>query len=103
MLMLPDAGRPAQAVSPVRHSSHPLINCCLYRTSAREELRLQVGTLRFDLNTLSSKLDKSKRKQVNDQKKVFLKEVGPPPPQATPICKLDLHAMCGCLCCPSAI
>ena len=47
----------------------------LSRTSAREELRLQVGTLRFDLNTLSSKLDKSKRKQVEGLKKTFLKEV----------------------------
>ena len=47
------------------------------RTSAREELRLQVGTLRFDLNTLSSKLDKAKRKEVDTLKKTFLREVRP--------------------------
>ena len=57
---------------------------CLHRTSAREELRLQVGTLRFDLNTLSSKLDKTKRKQVGDLKKTFLKEA------STPLCRLSM-------------
>uniref|UniRef100_A0A0D6R181 Oxygen-evolving enhancer protein 3, chloroplastic n=1 Tax=Araucaria cunninghamii TaxID=56994 RepID=A0A0D6R181_ARACU len=45
-----------------------------YWTSAREELRLQVGTLRFDLNTLSAKLDKTKRKAVGELKKTFLKD-----------------------------
>ena len=49
----------------------------LCRTSAREELRLQVGTLRFDLNTLINKLDKTKRKQFGDLKKTFLKNVCP--------------------------
>ena len=36
----------------------------LRRTQAREELRLQTGTLRFDISTLASQLDKSKRKEA---------------------------------------
>ena len=37
---------------------------CPCRTQAREELRLQTGTLRFDISTLASQLDKSKRKEA---------------------------------------
>jgi len=37
---------------------------CLRRTQAREELRLQTGTLRFDISTLAGQLDKSKRKEA---------------------------------------
>ena len=36
----------------------------MYRTLARQELRLQTGTLRFDIATLAQQLDKSKRKEA---------------------------------------
>ena len=36
----------------------------LRRTLAREELRLQIGTLRFDIATLAQQLDKSQRKEA---------------------------------------
>jgi hypothetical protein len=36
----------------------------LRRTLAREELRLQVGTLRFDFATLAQQLDKAQRKEA---------------------------------------
>lgn len=42
-----------------------------YWTSAREELRLQLGTLRFDLNSLASNLEKPKRKAADEAKKAF--------------------------------
>ncbi len=48
----------------------------LCRTEAREELRRQVGTLRFDLNTLASaKGDKASRKAALDLKKNFFAKV----------------------------
>lgn len=47
-----------------------------YWTEAREELRRQVGTLRFDLNTLASaKGDKASRKAALDLKKNFFAKV----------------------------
>ena len=48
---------------------------CRNRTSAREELRLQLGTLRFDLNILASALDKPKKKAAEAAKKAFLSKV----------------------------
>lgn len=46
-----------------------------YWTEAREELRRQVGTLRFDLNTLSAQLPKDARKEAEALKKAFAAEV----------------------------
>lgn len=46
-----------------------------YWTEAREELRRQVGTLRFDINTLSAQLPKSARKEADALKKAFVTEV----------------------------
>ncbi len=45
------------------------------RTNAREELRLQAGTLRFDLNTLIAQKDKPSRKAAEALKKDFLLKV----------------------------
>ncbi|KAK9827271.1 hypothetical protein WJX81_006704 [Elliptochloris bilobata] len=45
-----------------------------YWTAAREELRLQVGTLRFDLNALAESKDKASRKKALSLKKDFLKK-----------------------------
>lgn len=47
------------------------------RTQAREELRNQVGNLRFDLNTLieSSSKSKADKKQAQSLKKDFLIKV----------------------------
>ncbi|KAK9797396.1 hypothetical protein WJX73_003240 [Symbiochloris irregularis] len=50
-----------------------------YWTDAREELRLQLGTLRFDLGVLGEQLDKTKRKEVQGLKKSFFAAVRPPP------------------------
>ncbi|EIE25851.1 photosystem II oxygen evolving complex protein PsbQ [Coccomyxa subellipsoidea C-169] len=46
-----------------------------YWTNAREELRLQAGTLRFDLNTLIAQKDKISRKAAEALKKDFLLKV----------------------------
>jgi len=48
------------------------------RTAAREELRLQVGTLRFDLNALAEGKDKASRKKALGLKADFLKKARPP-------------------------
>ena len=50
--------------------------CC--RTEAREELRNQVGNLRFDLNTVIETSSKSKadKKDAQFKKKEFLAKVG---------------------------
>jgi len=46
------------------------------RTEAKEELRRQVGTLRFDLNTLASaKGDKAAKKAALAARKDFIKAV----------------------------
>ena len=45
------------------------------RTSAKEELRLQLGNLRMDLETLSAQLPKEERKKAKALNKTFLKEV----------------------------
>lgn len=50
--------------------------CACHRTNAREELRLQAGTLRFDLNTLIAQKDKPSRKAAEALKKDFLLKVG---------------------------
>ncbi len=46
-----------------------------YWTEAREELRRQVGTLRFDLNTLAEAKPKEARKIALDAKKTFIAQV----------------------------
>jgi photosystem II oxygen-evolving enhancer protein 3 len=46
-----------------------------YWTEAREELRRQVGTLRFDINSLSAQLTKAERKEADALKATFVKEV----------------------------
>lgn len=50
----------------------------MLRTEAREDLRNQVGNLRFDLNTLIEKSSKSKadKKAATQLKKDFLIKVG---------------------------
>ena len=45
------------------------------RTEAREELRRQVGTLRFDLSSLAAGLDKPKRKEAARLQKDFFQKV----------------------------
>lgn len=50
------------------------VACDARRTAAREELRLQVGTLRFDLNALAEGKDKAGRKTALALKKDFLKK-----------------------------
>lgn len=46
-----------------------------YWTEAREELRRQIGTLSFDINTLASSLGKADRKEVEGLKKTLKAEV----------------------------
>jgi len=46
-----------------------------YWTEAREQLRRQVGTLRFDINSLSAQLPKDARKEAEALKKAFAAEV----------------------------
>ena len=46
-----------------------------YWTEAGQELRRQVGTLSFDLNTLSAQLPKAERKEAEQLKKTFREEV----------------------------
>ncbi|CAL5218479.1 g165 [Coccomyxa viridis] len=46
-----------------------------YWTEAREELRRQVGTLRFDLSSLAAGLDKPKRKEAARLQKDFFQKV----------------------------
>jgi hypothetical protein len=49
---------------------------CPCRTEAREELRRQVGTLRFDLNTLASaKSSKEEKKAALALRKDFITSV----------------------------
>ena len=47
------------------------------RTEAREELRRQIGTLRFDLSSLAAGLDKPKRKEAARLQKAFFQKVTP--------------------------
>ncbi len=47
------------------------------RTEAREELRRQIGTLRFDLSSLAAGLDKPKRKEAARLQKAFFQKVSP--------------------------
>lgn len=60
-----------------------LIRGPVCRTEAREDLRNQVGNLRFDLNTLieSSSKSKADKKAATQLKKDFLIKVGPHAPQ----------------------
>merc|ERR1719359_1680834 len=46
-----------------------------YWTDAKEALRLQVGTLRFDLNTLAGAKPKAEKKAALAAKKQFLKDI----------------------------
>lgn len=48
------------------------------RTEAREELRRQVGTLRFDLNTLASTKSKEAKKDALAARKEFIRAVSGP-------------------------
>jgi photosystem II oxygen-evolving enhancer protein 3 len=50
------------------------------RTEAREELRRQVGTLRFDLNALASTKTKDEKKKALALKKEFIAQVSVGPP-----------------------
>ena len=69
---------------PVRCGHHEAHCCCICaaplccRTEAREELRNQVGNLRFDLNTVIETSSKSKadKKDAQFKKKEFLAKVG---------------------------
>ena len=68
-----------------------------YRTEAREDLRNQVGNLRFDLNTLIEGSSKSKadKKSATQLKKDFLikvERVSTTPP--LPSCSKAVHALC---------
>ncbi len=45
------------------------------RTEAREQLRRQVGTLRFDLNTLAETKPKADKKKALELKKDFIANV----------------------------
>lgn len=58
------------------------------RTEAREELRRQVGTLRFDLNTLASTKPKDAKKDALAARKEFIRAVSVPCLQArvSPCC-----------------
>lgn len=56
--------------------SLPTASC---RTEAREELRRQVGTLRFDLSSLAAGLDKPKRKEAARLQKDFFNKVSSSP------------------------
>merc|ERR1739848_387548 len=46
-----------------------------YWTEAKEALRLQVGTLRFDLNTLAATKSKSEKKSALAAKKKFFDDI----------------------------
>merc|ERR1739848_434337 len=46
-----------------------------YWTEAKEALRLQVGTLRFDLNTLAETKSKTEKKAVLAAKKQFFTDI----------------------------
>merc|ERR1712093_913244 len=46
-----------------------------YWTEAKEALRLQVGTLRFDLNTLSETKSKAEKKTALEAKKQFFSDI----------------------------
>merc|ERR1712118_248812 len=46
-----------------------------YWTDAKEALRLQVGTLRFDLNTLAGTKPKAEKKAALAAQKQFLKDI----------------------------
>merc|ERR1711977_789584 len=46
-----------------------------YWTKAKEALRLQVGTLRFDLNTLAESKSKTEKKSVLAAKKQFFNDI----------------------------
>lgn len=52
-----------------------LLLLCVIRTEAREELRRQVGTLRFDLNTLASTKGKEAKKDALAARKEFIRAV----------------------------
>ena len=72
---------PALIARTVRHILAPgirqLTRCATppLRTEAREELRRQVGTLRFDLNTLASTKAKEEKKVALAARKEFLAAV----------------------------
>lgn len=51
---------------------------CTCRTSAREELRGQVGNLRMDIGNSAATLDKASKKKAIDLSKKFYAKVLPP-------------------------
>lgn len=71
-----------------------LMKGAVCRTEAREDLRNQVGNLRFDLNTLieSSSKSKADKKAATQLKKDFLIKVGPP--RASQLYTLFVVAVC---------
>jgi hypothetical protein len=60
------------APSHFRKGTSPCTPC---RTEGREQLRRQVGTLRFDINALADTLPKAGKKDALAAKKVFISEV----------------------------
>jgi hypothetical protein len=61
------------------------------RTEAREELRRQVGTLRFDLNTLASTKPKEAKKEALAARKEFIRAVS----ANTSLLFVQLRPCCG--------
>lgn len=66
--------RIAESVRRIESELEPVIQKA-YWTEAREQLRRQVGTLRFDINSLSAQLPKPARKEAEALKKAFQSEV----------------------------
>ena len=72
-------------LSSVWRVSPPLLPLLSPRTEAREELRRQVGTLRFDLNTLASaKSSKDEKKKALALRKDFITSVSGASSSASP-------------------
>lgn len=67
-----------RAVVLTLHAPCMHVFCPSCRTEAREELRRQVGTLRFDLNTLASTKGKEAKKDALAARKEFIKAVSTP-------------------------
>lgn len=72
------------------------------RTEAREELRRQVGTLRFDLNTLASTKPKDAKKDALAARKEFIRAVSVTLPDVTRAPRPSLSLpLCWAACCLS--
>lgn len=66
--------RVAESGKRISNELEPVVSKA-YWTEAREQLRRQVGTLRFDLNTLASTLEKPAKVKALSLKDEFLAEV----------------------------